>query len=589
MRREWWGAIYTILITATVACSAAPSVNPKATRDIADARPIVREISSILLNFSAYDYAVVGGINGERIRAVSPDRYAQVARAQAAVIADNATKIIGEVVDTSGPIHDRLVALADSLSVLRTDALAYADARQPEALARIIKDTSTGWALLRDLQSLLKDDGTLDKAAERGIAMKTAAAPGQQALVTVGPFAGAAEAAERAKAYGSNAVPATTSPFVVRLTYKDRASADAAANEFQKQGIAAIVIDQTQYAFTRSGTAPDVELWREPDRFIDTRAQSRRIAISIDGGLIATGGDDGFVSIFTNDGVLRSLPKFNAGVSQLVFSDDARFLIGGGQTLVTWALPRPTDYVGTPMRLSSIAQSVIYIPKANAFAAASAGEGGSGGIVGGRSPDGVVLSDPFPMPVSSAGAVLAASDAGELFIASQVGTDVEIKVVRVGVERDTRGIVRVPGLLRAFAVDAGGQLGAIATDQGTYRVALKAGDPTATLTKLGATARDVEFSADGMLYLLEAQKISAFSKDATVRWTKTLVDGRRMAVGLRPVVLDGTDRLVTFSPLDGALDALAPVGQIQDLVVSRDGKWVGVIADARRAVLFKLQ
>jgi hypothetical protein len=55
------------------------------------------------------------------------------------------------------------------------------------------------------------------------------------------------------------------------------------------------------------------------------------------------------------------------------------------------------------------------------------------------------------------------------------------------------------------------------------------------------------------------------------------------------VVLDGTDVLVTFAPQDGTQDRLAPVGQIQDLVVSRDGKWVGVIADARRAVLFKLQ
>ena len=54
-------------------------------------------------------------------------------------------------------------------------------------------------------------------------------------------------------------------------------------------------------------------------------------------------------------------------------------------------------------------------------------------------------------------------------------------------------------------------------------------------------------------------------------------------------MLDGTDRLLTFSPLDGAVDTLAPVGQIQDLVVSRDGRWVGVIAEARRAVLFKLQ
>ena len=28
-------------------------------------------------------------------------------------------------------------------------------------------------------------------------------------------------------------------------------------------------MDQTSYAFTRSGASPDTELWREPERFID--------------------------------------------------------------------------------------------------------------------------------------------------------------------------------------------------------------------------------------------------------------------------------------------------------------------------------
>jgi hypothetical protein len=73
-----------------------------------------------------------------------------------------------------------------------------------------------------------------------------------------------------------------------------------------------------------------------------------------------------------------------------------------------------------------------------------------------------------------------------------------------------------------------------------------------------------------------------------MRWTTPLVDGRRMAVGLRAVVLDGTDRVVALDPKTGALDEFAPVGQIQDLVVSRDGRWVGLIAEAKRAVLFRL-
>jgi hypothetical protein len=538
------------------------------------------------LNFSAYDYAVVGGLNGERVRVVTPDRYAAVARAQASVISDNATKIIGVAVDTTGPIHDRLVTLADALSVLRMDALAYADARQPETLARILKDVDAGWKYLHDLESLLKDDGTLDKTVERGISIKTTAAPGQQALVTIGPFAGAAEAAAQAKALGANATPATTSPFVVRVVYKDRASADAAAAALQKQGTAAIVIDQTAYAFSREGAPPDVELWREPERFIDTRAGSRKVALSGDAGYVATGSDDGVIAIFTNDGVLRALPVFNAGVSQLVFTDDGRFLFGGGQQMVTWVMPRPTFYVGAPMRLTGAATSAVFIPKAYAFAAASAGDYG---IIGGRAPDGVPLSDPFPIEVAASGAILDASDVGELFIGTQVAQGFEVRVLRVGAERSPRGVLRVPGNGRAFDVDPTGSWGAAVTDQGTFRFSLKAADPAKTLVRVTSTARDVEFGSDATLYVMEAQKLSAISTDGSTRWSQALIDGRRLAVGVRPVVLDGTDRLVAFAPADGAVDSLAPIGLIQDLVVSRDGRWVGVIADARRAVLFKLQ
>jgi len=118
---------------------------------------------------------------------------------------------------------------------------------------------------------------------------------------------------------------------------------------------------------------------------------------------------------------------------------------------------------------------------------------------------------------------------------------------------------------------------------------VKAANPSAAMKQVGGAARDVEFGRDGTLYMLEGPKLSAFSNDGTLKWAQPLTDGRRIAIGRRVVVLDGTDKVVTFAPADGAQDVLAPVGQIQDLVVSRDGRWVGVIADARRAVLFKLQ
>src|SRR5690242_3160088 len=103
MGRAWWGAIFAVLIVATASCSSTLPSRPRPSGDIPDARPIAREIATVLLNFSVYDYALVGGLNGERIRSVDEERYATIARAQASLIADNATKIIAEVVDTTGP------------------------------------------------------------------------------------------------------------------------------------------------------------------------------------------------------------------------------------------------------------------------------------------------------------------------------------------------------------------------------------------------------------------------------------------------------------------------------------------------------
>lgn len=581
MGRAGWGATLAVLIVATASCSS-PTVKPAPAHDIQDARPIARQIGDILLTFSAYDYAVVGGINGERIRVVTPERYALVARAEADVISDTATKILAAVVDTAGPIHDRLVSLADALSDLRRDALVYSDVVRPDALARILADVNTSWTLLRDLESLLKDDGALDKTIERGLAMKTGATPSQGALVTVGPFAGATEAAEQAKQLGAGAVPSTTSPFVVRMSFKDRASADAAATTLQKAGTPALVIDQTAYAFTRSGQSPDAELWREPERSIDTHAGARKVALSGDASLVATGADDGFIAIYTSDGVLRALPRFNAGVNQLVFADDGRFLFGGGQVMATWILPRPTSFVGEPMRLQGAAISAVFVPRAYAFAASSAG------VIGGRAPDGAPLGVPFPIDTGPSGAILATSDVGELFIGVQTARGFEVRVLRVGQERSPRGAVTLPGTGRAFAVDPSGSFGAAVTDQGTFQVSLHAVDPSKTIARLGPPVRDVEFAKDGTLYLLEAAKLTAVSTDGATRWTRPLVDGRRIVVAARPVVLDGTETLLAFSPQDGAADRLSSVGTVQDLVASRDGKWIGVIADARRAVLFRL-
>ena len=590
MRRQGWGAI-AVLVLLAAACSSPPPSKVAPTHDVADARPLARSAADVLLSFSAYDYALVGGLNGDRIRATTADRYAIIAKGQAALVTDHTARVVDAIADTAGPIHDRLVTLADGLTDLSRDALAYADGRDPAALSRVLAGVDRGWAQLRELASVLPDDPQLRATIDRGTSIRASATPKQRFTVTVGPFTTAAEGADVAKRIGANATATKESPFIVKAIYPDRAAAETSAAALQKQKLTTIVTDDVAYVFARSGAAPDVELWREPERFVETHGGARTLALSADASLIATGSDDGYITIFTKDGVLKSLPKFNAGVNQLAFTDDGRFLFGGGQTLVTWIMPAPTDYVGLPMRLTGAAQSAIFVPKAYAFVASSAGAAGLGsgaGIVGGRAPDGVPLSAPFPMDLPGSGGLLAASDNGDLFIASQTAEGYEVRVFRVGIGTFPRGVLRVPGVGKAFAVDRTGTYGAAITDQGTFRFQLNASDPTSTITNVATPVRDVEFGADGTLYLLDARRFLAVGREGQVLWTAPLTDGRRMEIGARPVVLDGTDRLLVFDTRSGAPDSLASVGQIQDLAVSRDGRWVAAIADARRAVLFKL-
>ena len=587
MRRAGWGATTAVLVLLAAACSATVPEKTRPTGDVTDARPIARAAADILSTFSVYDYALVGGLNGDKIRAVSADRFATVAHAQADLVSTNTTKVVAATVDTVGPVRDRLVALADGLTDLSRDALAYADGRDPAALSRVLSGVERGWASLRELASVLPADLALTSAIERGTSIKATASSKQRFTLTVGPYSTAAEAAEAAKMIGANATAAKESPFTVHVgAYADRAAADKAASTLASQKITAIVSEDAAYTFARGGTVPDVELWREPERSIGVHALARTIALSQDAGLVATGSDDGYLTLHTREGVLKALPKFNAGVNRLAFTDDARFLMGGGQVLATWVMPFPSESVGVPVRLTGAAQSLVYVPAVNCFAASSAGN--DGGIIGGRAPDGEPLSDPFPIGLPSGGGLLAVSDRGDLFIASQSGSAYEVRVFRPGVERALKGVLRVPGTGKAFAIDPTGTYGAAVTDQGTYRFQVTAADPTKSLAKLTTAVRDVEFARDGTLYMLDAQRVVAVDAEGRARWTTAVIDGRRIAVGLRPVVLDGTDRLVALDPKTGAIDELAPVGQIQDLAISRDGRWVGVIAEAKSAVLFRL-
>ncbi|MGH2493064.1 MAG: hypothetical protein ACRDF9_16335 [Candidatus Limnocylindria bacterium] len=588
MGRAGWGAKTAVLVLLAAACSSPTvPVTPRQIGDVTNGRPIALVAADILLTFSAYDYALVGGLNGDKVRAISADRFASVAQTQAKLVTANTTKVVAATVDTVGPVRDRLVALADGLTDLSRDAVAYADARDPAALSRILSGVERGWASLRELASAMPADAALKAAIDRGTSIKSTATSQQRFTLTVGPYNTASDAAAAAKAIGANATASDASPFAVRVgPYTDRPAAEKALLALASQKITAIVSEDTEYTFARGGTVPDVELWREPERAISVQALARKIALSKDAGLIATGSDDGYLAVHTRDGVLQALPRFNAGVNQLAFTADGRFLMGGGQVLANLLMPTPNDTVGVPVRLTGAAQSLVYVPGVDVFAASSGGS--DGGIIGGRTPSGLPISDPFPIELPSSGGLLAASDNGDLFIASQAPGGYEVRMFRPGVEHFPKGVLRVPGVGRAFAIAPSGDYGAAVTDQGTFRFQVTAPDPTKSLVKLTTAVRDVEFAPDGTLYLLDAQRVVAIDAEGATRWTTAILDGRRIAVGLRPVVLDGTDRLIVLDPKTGAIDELALVGQIQDLVISRDGRWVGLVADARRAVLFRL-
>jgi sporulation related protein len=588
MGRPGWGAITAVLVLLAAACSTpVPDKTRPIPGDVPDARPIAQSAADILLTFSVYDYALVGALSGEKVRAVSADRYAAVARTQATLVKANTTKVVAATVETVGPVRDRLVALADGLTDLSRDALAYADGRDPAALARVLAGVERGWASLRELTSSMPADPALAAAIERGTSIKSTASSKNVFTLTVGPYGTAGEALDAAKSIGANATAATQSPFAVRVgPYPDRAAADKAAAALAAQKITSIVSEDAVYAFTRAGEVPDAELWREPERSINVQGLARKIALSSDASMIATGSDDGFIGLFTREGVLRALPKFNAGVNQLAFTNNGRFLMGGGQVLANLPVPNPVDTVGVPVRLAGAAQSLVYVPGVDVFAASSGGD--DGGVVGGRTPDGLPLAAPFPIALGSPGGLLAASDNGDLFIAWQNAGAYEVRMFRPGVDRSTRGVLRIPGTGTAFAIDPSGKFGAAVTDQGTFRFQVTAADPTKSITKLTTAVRDVEFARDGTLYLLDAQRVVAVDGEGITRWTTPIIDGRRLAVGLRPIVLDGADRVLAFDPKTGGIDELAPVGQVQDLVVSRDGRWVGLVAEAKRAVLFRL-
>jgi hypothetical protein len=525
---------------------------------------------------------------------VAAARYGAVARGTTQSIAAFNAAVLAATLDRKGPIREKLVPLADGLSDLSRDAESYADGGDPAAFTRVLSDVTAGWQRLRDLTTVLPKDEALQSTIARGLSFVVTSKASTQSTITTGPYSSAAEAKQALQRMGAplNGSFSQVAPYVVRIgPYSDRAAADTASAGLSKQGVVNIVTDAASYAFARSGPIPDAELWREPSRVQEVRATSRKIAVSSDGAWLLTGSDDGYAALFDPKGTLTALPQGFAGMSVLQFSDggDAQTFAVGGQVVTFLSVPTGEN-IGSGMRFTGAATQILFTGSTRAFVVASGGStglpGGSPGLVGGRAADGEVIGDPFPIVTPAAGARIAASEGGDVYVGTTSEGAFDVEVFRPGRDSDLKPVARIAGVGSALAVDRAGKFAAAVTDQGTYRFAIA--DPKATLTRVAGTARDVAFAADGTLYVLDQTSLQAISPEGAAKWTAPLVDGRRLVAARRAVVLDGTDKALAFNPADGTADELGAGGIINDLTMSRDGRVIGVIVDARRAVLFTL-
>jgi len=413
-----------------------------------------------------------------------------------------------------------------------------------------------------------------------------------------GPYATVVDADAAAKKIGTVISVTRAAPFVVRAaTYPTKAQADTAGQALKTKGIDVVAVaEERTYTFARAGNTPDTELWREPSRVVDGPGGARRVALSPDGKWIAMAADDGTVAMFSAEGVLRALPKFNAGITALLFSGDSAWLFAGGASATVLFVPSGQTPLSAAnqMRFPSAITQVQYVgvPTSRAFVAVSKGATGQAaggvGLIGARAPDGGVLGIPFPITTPAVGGFIAVSDSGEIFIATTSAGSTDIEVLRLGKEKVIRGVIQIPGAAADLALDPNGDRAALVTDQGTYRFSPHATDPGATLQKVGAPMRDVAFGADGTFYQLDKNKVTATGVDGTQKWQAPVGDGRKLVIGTRTLVWDGADVVWAIAP-DGAIDALGVDGTVQDVVTSADGKRAAVVLDGRRALVFELQ
>jgi len=220
------------------ACTETPA-QTAAARDVEDGSRLARDAGAILLQFAAYDYGLAGALSGARTRTVTPARYGVVARSAARAISSYTASVVSAAVGRAGPIRDRLVPLADGLTDLGRDALAYADGGDSVAFGRVVGGVTAGWQRLRDLATTLPRDDVLEGTIARGTSFAVSATSATTFTVTAGPYSSAADAEQAQRAIGSpqNASVTRTTPFVVRLGgYPDAAAATSSSRRSRRRG-----------------------------------------------------------------------------------------------------------------------------------------------------------------------------------------------------------------------------------------------------------------------------------------------------------------------------------------------------------------
>ena len=586
LRRRGAGVLLSL---ALAGCLSARPPAPQPSGAPVPPSALARDAARVLARVSAYDYALAGAFGGERVRVVTPDRYAVALAAERQSIASLKDRVL-QAAFADAALSGALIEVADAGVAVAEDLERFGDAKDDQAFARIVQQVTEAWSALRRLATLLPPDDVLSASIATGTSWTVTVGHGRSYAVLTAPYQNRDEAQQAARRIGDVEQVASSAPFTVRVvTTPDRDAAERRVAQLRDSGVVAASVEVERFTFSRAGPDPAAELWREPAVDVPTWGGARR-ANFIAGGIVVVSAD-GETFSFYDTGKLWWHAKLASGPSFATPSSDGRYVFVGGQS--AQLLGSDGKVIGGPTRLPSAAAGAVWVGRRKVFVAASQGPtglpGGGGGGVAAVGLDGKGLGDPFPLVTPAAGPAVASSPAREeVYIAttSQGATDVE--VIRPGVDANTRTLARVAGQVRDLAIDEEGVYAVVVTSQGTYRFRPGARDATPTLERLADAARDVVFARDGTLYALFPDKLVAYDRGLRTLWTTAVSDGRRALVARRVIVQDGLRRLFAVDVASGAADELASLGEIDDVAVSPDGGKVLLLAEGRRAVIFNL-